>query len=291
MCKKIILITLSPKTHRTSEENLGLLYLTGVLRQNKFDVILIDAWLNNYSFEEVYTSITKQDNILFVGMSFYMTNTEPSLKLAQLIRNYNPNIPLVCGGFGPTFFANEYISKSFFDIGCIGEGEKTIVEIAKYYFENKERKELFKIKGICFSVDNSVIFTDRRPLIKNLDSISFPARDTINVALKNKSTVAICSSRGCSGNCEFCSVISFFRKSCGKVWRGRSIKNIVDELESLYRRGVKFFKFVDDSFIDGTRDEDWCKNFRDEILNRKININMRGQIRADKATENVLRYF
>jgi len=42
--------------------------------------------------EEVYDSIKKQNDIIFVGISFYMTNTEPSLKLAKLIKNYNPNI-------------------------------------------------------------------------------------------------------------------------------------------------------------------------------------------------------
>ena len=44
--KKIILVTLSPKTHRTSEENLGLEYLKSCLVEKKYDVKIIDAWLN-----------------------------------------------------------------------------------------------------------------------------------------------------------------------------------------------------------------------------------------------------
>ena len=40
---KIILTTLSPDTHRTSEENLGLAYLTAVLRKNGYNVEIIDG--------------------------------------------------------------------------------------------------------------------------------------------------------------------------------------------------------------------------------------------------------
>ena len=41
--KKIILTTLSPKTHRTSEENLGIEYLKASLVREKYDVEIIDA--------------------------------------------------------------------------------------------------------------------------------------------------------------------------------------------------------------------------------------------------------
>ena len=43
--RKIILTTLSPDTHRTSEENLGLSYLTAVLRKHGYNVEIIDGWL------------------------------------------------------------------------------------------------------------------------------------------------------------------------------------------------------------------------------------------------------
>ena len=51
--KKIILTTLSPDTHRTSEENLGLSYLASVLRKSGYNVEIIDGWLESLSDEEV----------------------------------------------------------------------------------------------------------------------------------------------------------------------------------------------------------------------------------------------
>ena len=55
--KKIILTTLSPKTHRTSEENLGIEYLKASLVREKYDVEIIDAWLKELEVEEVYNKI------------------------------------------------------------------------------------------------------------------------------------------------------------------------------------------------------------------------------------------
>ena len=126
-------------------------------------------------------------------------------------------------------------------------------------------------------------------LIDDLDSIPFPSRDTMDVVKSKKSSVNILTARGCSGNCEFCSVISFFRLADGKVWRTRSIKNIVDEIEELYREGITNIKVVDDSFVDGIRDEKWCKEFADEIERRNIKVRLRGQIRADKINDSILK--
>lgn len=68
--------------------------------------------------------------------------------------------------------------------------------------------------------------------------------------MKNKIPVNVSTSRGCFSSCLFCSVAAFWRTSEGVKWRGRSINNIVDELEQLYHKGARYFKFVDDSFIE-----------------------------------------
>ena len=284
--KKIILCTLSPKTHRTSEENLGIEYLKSSLVKSGYDVEIIDAWLNELSIEEVYNKIILQENdILFVGISSYMGNTEPTIKLISLLKKHNPKIKIVCGGFGPTFYPDDYL-KSGTDYIIRGEGEKAICELANCIEKQKEPKLIKNIGYI--DENNKVVLNDMGCLNEDLDSLPFPSRDTMDVVLEKKSTVNMVTARGCSGNCEFCSVISFFRLSNGKVWRTRSITNIVDEIELLYKKGVKYIKIVDDSFVDGIRDEKWCEEFANEIEKRNIKVKLRGQIRADKVTEPVL---
>ena len=88
--KKIILVTLSPKTHRTSEENLGLEYLKSCLVEKNYDVKIIDAWLNELDVKTVYDEIMQdKDNILFVGISSYMSNTKPTLELIEMLKIYD----------------------------------------------------------------------------------------------------------------------------------------------------------------------------------------------------------
>jgi len=284
--KKIILTTLSPKTHRTSEENLGIEYLKSSLVKEGYNVEIIDAWLNEMEVEEVYEKIiSEEENILFIGISSYMSNTAPTIKLISMLKKHNSNIKVACGGFGPTFYPQEYL-KSGSDYIMRGEGEKAICELARCI---EEEKKPYNVKNVGFLDDNNnLILNDMECLNDDLDSLPFPSRDTMDIVLKKKSTVNMVTARGCSGNCEFCSVISFFRLSDGKVWRTRSIKNIVDEIELLANQGVKFIKMVDDSFVDGIRDEEWCKNFADEIEKRNIKVKLRGQIRADKVTDSIL---
>lgn len=284
--KKVILTTLSPKTHRTSEENLGIEYLKSSLTKENYDVEIIDAWLNELDVETVYEKIVSQENdILFIGISSYMSNTAPSVELISMLKKHNPNIKLVCGGFGPTFYPGDYL-KSGSDYIIRGEGEKAIIELAKCIEENKLPS---KVKNVGFINERGeVVLNNMECLSDDLDSLPFPSRDTMDVVLSRKSSVNMITARGCSGNCDFCSVISFFRLSDGKVWRTRSIKNIVDEIEMLSQQGVKYIKIVDDSFVDGIRDEEWCKEFADEIENRNIKVKLRGQIRADKVTDSIL---
>ena len=112
--KKIILTTLSPKTHRTSEENLGIEYLKSVLVKEGYEVEIIDAWLNELEVEDVYSKIISQnDKLLFIGISSYMSNTAPTIQLISMLKKYDENIKIVCGGFGPTFYPEDYLKSDF----------------------------------------------------------------------------------------------------------------------------------------------------------------------------------
>lgn len=282
---KIWLITLAPKTHRTAEENLGIGYLKSALIENGYSVEIIDGWLHDLSVETVYERILKEkDHTLFVGLSSYMSNTEPTIELIQKLKEMDENIKIVCGGFGPTFYPQQYL-QSKADYIIRGEGEQAICELADCIVKGNEPID---IQNVGYIKNDRVVINNMRCLIDDLDVLPYPSRDTMDAVLARKSYVNMVTARGCSGNCEFCSVISFFRLSQGRVWRTRSIANIVDEIELLYKMGVTHIKMVDDSFVDGTRDEKWCSDFADEIERRNIKVKLRGQIRADKVTDTVL---
>lgn len=286
---KIVLTTLSPDTHRTSEENLGLAYLTAVLRKNGYNVEIIDGWLGGLSDEEVLKKILASKQLSIVGVSCYMSNNDKSIELAKKIRKARPEIKLMCGGFGPSFNPQKFVKDGVFDIAMIGEGEESIVEVSDYFTRNSDRN-IEDIKGIAFEKDGEIIKTEKRDLISDLDTIPFPARDTMKMAKDRKSTVNILTARGCMGNCLFCSVNAFNKLSNGSKWRGRSIDSIVDELEQLQNMGVKYIKVIDDSFLEQERDGQWAKEFSEKLKTRGIEVSLRGSLKADQVEDEKIKY-
>ncbi|GAA0124005.1 MAG: radical SAM protein [Clostridium argentinense] len=283
---KIVLCTVAPVSQRTAEENLGIGYLAETLRKNNYIVSIIDAWLTPLTDDKIIELLHNEMPFFALGFSCYMTNIPRTISLMKRIKKLYPDVFYMCGGFGPTFNSEEFISAGF-NIAMRGEGEATIVEVCNYLTTGEPT--LNNILGITY-LDSSgkILGTNSRPLINDLDSLPMPSRETMRMAMKRKSYVNICTSRGCHGNCMFCSVIAFFRKSPGKHWRGRSVTSIVDEIELLYKGGVRYIKAVDDSFIDGDRDADWCRKLADELERRGINVILRSAMRADKVTDEIL---
>jgi magnesium-protoporphyrin IX monomethyl ester (oxidative) cyclase len=93
------------------------------------------------------------------------------------------------------------------------------------------------------------------------------------------------TSRGCPYRCVFCTNFIVW----GRTWRGRSPKNVVDELESVVKTyGVKQIDFYDENMtFDKKRMADIC----DQIVERGLHIEWftPNGIRADTLDETLLR--
>lgn len=282
----VTLATPPPITHRTAEENLGLGYLASTLRANGHEVQIIDGWLRGLSSHDLASEILENPPKTFLGFSCYRSNMERTMEVANLLRQSGLDIPLVVGGYGPTFESEEFL-KAGFDIVVRGEAEETILDLFSYFTNGAP--DLPEIQGISYMDDDKVRHNPLRPLNLDIDKIPFPGRDTMGLTISRKSAVHITSARGCQAHCVFCSIVAFQRLSEGPQWRQRSIKNFVDELDLLNKEGAKYFKVIDDSFIEPPRDEAWCKSLADEIESRGLKIRLRSSIRADRVTDGVIR--
>lgn len=284
---RIILVTPSQSINVTAGEHLGLAYIAAGLKYFGYNVEIIDGWLENLSSEKILNLILGGEHPLVVGFSSYASNMKEVTQIISMLKTQGVVFPFVAGGYGPTFHAEEYLREGF-DFVIRGEGDNVFPQLCEYILNRNP--PISEIPAVSYiNQDNKICHNPPEQFSINLDSLPFPARDTIHFSILQKSPVNILSSKGCMGHCVYCSVHAF-QNVTSKKWRQRSLENFVDEIEKIVSvYNVSHFRLVDDSLIEPPRDENWCKRFADEIEKRNLKIRLRGAIRANRVTDGIIR--
>jgi len=227
---------------------LGIGYLGAVLEKAGFEVIILDAPPLGWAIERIVCEAKKflPDCI---GISVSTVDFNKVVRLAGALKK-SLNSPIIIGGPHVTALPDEAMEFSCFDIGVIGEGEETIVELIQVLIE---KGDLRKVDGIVFREGKNLVRTAPRLYIKNLDSLPFPARHLMlplssyhptPATYKKLPVGTMITSRGCPYRCSFC-----FRGVFGSKWRFRSPENVVAEMEVLISRfGAAEIRLWDDTF-------------------------------------------
>lgn len=261
---------------------LGLAYIAAVLRDNGIEVSIIDAVsvpskkfpaeLNfGLTVDEVKEMVYEKKPD-FVGITVYTSLYNNALELAKKIKNVCPNTIIVLGG--PHIFSQH--RQVIEDEDCVdfcirGEGEFTFLELINTI---SDKKDLKNIKGITFKKNGEIIVNPDRTFIKDLDSLPFPARELLpNDVYKGvmvlggkKDFNTISCSRGCPFSCHFCDVNVVW----GRKQRRRTPKNVLDELEYIYKKyKIKSLRFEDDLFCANNK---WAIEVCKGIIERRLDI-------------------
>ncbi len=250
---------------------LGLAYLAAVLERNNYQVKIYDSTIG-ISQSELLNSLTI-DNPDIVGITATSVSFASAEKIAENVRKFLSKAIIVIGGPHVTALPQETMSFECFDVGVIGEGEITFLELVKQ-IEQSGLRQIEYIDGIIYRKDGGLILNKKRSYIKNLDEIPFPARHLLPplsvyspspVSYKHLPIAAIMSSRGCTMRCVFCDKAVF-----GSNYRTRSSDNILEEIELLKNKfGAKEISFFDDNF---TLDQERIFELCYKIRKRKIKI-------------------
>ena len=209
---------------------LGLGYIASYLRQYYGN---LDIRISN-NLEEIIRF--KPD---IVGITGYTQNFETVKKISAQIKQ-ELSVPIIIGGHHITAVPQNLPESC--DIGVIGEGEETMLQLLLNYEKTGlSKNSLTSVKGIVFK-ESSLVITEKRELIEPLDRIPYPARDLFN--LKTQST-HIMTSRGCPYRCSYCSSCIFWNKV-----RMFSPEYVVDEIEQLINKyNINNIVIFDDIFI------------------------------------------
>jgi anaerobic magnesium-protoporphyrin IX monomethyl ester cyclase len=265
---------------------LGILYISAYLEQHGFENEIFDSTFS--SFENLATHLLKEKPDM-IGIYTNLMTKLNVLKIIDFVKSHGElsHTKIVLGGPEVRNHVDNFLKKGA-DIIVLGEGEETMLEVAQHFaLKNTSKKSLSEIKGIAFLGETAqTILTENRALLRSIDELSFPNRKKINLQLyfdawKNKhgqSALSISTMRGCPYTCKWCS-----RAVYGQSYRRRSAKLVVDEIESIQQNyTVDTLWFVDDVF---TVSHKWLKEFRDEIVKRKIHMPFECISRADRLND------
>lgn len=287
-------------------------YVAAVL-ENEHKVQILDAagegWMNVEDLDKARCRVGLSDEEIahrirqfspdVVGINVPFSGwSRMAYKVASIVKNVDRDIITVLDGVHPSARPVSCLDDPNVDYVVVGEAEATWLELARYIEKSAGLNDLKNVLGIGFKDGDRVILTESRPYIRNLDSLPFPARHLLPMkmyfeAVKknplrgevNKPWTVMISSRGCPYECIFCTA----HLVRGRVWRGRSPENVVDELELLVERyGIRQVDFHDDNM---TLDKHRVDKICDLIVERKLDIEwfLPNGVRADTLDESLLR--
>ena len=265
---------------------LNLLYLAGALEKDSFSVQIIDDDLEKMGFNKV-ANIAEKIDPQVIGLTATTSTIKNALKYLKMFKKVIPNSLTVIGGPHTTFMPTETLKACpSLDTVVIGEGEHTIVELAGTYCDTNNGN-LDNVKGIVYQdKDKHIKSNTPRPLIKDLDSIPFPARHLVpfkSYGVTKKRSSDMITSRGCVFSCGYCSSSLIM----GRKFRSRSPDNVVDEIEELIESyHIEDIAFMDVTFMLNKKRADAIAN---EIRNRNLDIGFVASSRVDMVDKNLLK--
>ena len=268
------------------QEPLNLGYLAAVLRREGFDVRLVDAEFCGLDTPAILNEVATEQPAL-VGVSLMSArNAGAALDLVEGIREWAaPAAHITAGGHFATFHA-DYLLRMAPGLDCIVlfEGEAVIADLARRVLSGTPWPET---PGLALRDGRGpsarICRTDRAKPIADLDTLPYPARDLLPRAIQQGLSPVVLSSRGCCGACSFCTIHTFMQQAGGRPWRGRSPRNVVDEIQNLVDHfHIGEVGFLDDDFI-GTKTEGRRRAaaIADLLLERRLDIIYNIECRPD----------
>ena len=256
----------------------GLGYLTAVMEKEGYEVEIYNQDQHHYA-EEHLTDYLNRNRYDFIGVSviagYYQYRK--LLRISDAINRSRQRPIYLLGGHGPSPEPEFFLRKTGADYIVVGEGEETTVELLDAIVNGRP---LAGIMGIAYRGDAGLVVTPRRQLIKDVDSIPFPAYHKFPIEyyrlmrmphVSNREfAMPLLSGRGCTFTCSFC-----YRMDEG--FRPRSSESIIDEIRLLKSKyNISYISFTDELLMStADRTVNLCEDFIRADLKIKWDCNGR----------------
>jgi len=286
----ILLINPAPPREDRIAEHLGISSLKAFINSHGMEADTLDLSIERLSIEDTVGRIWSIQPRM-VGISMLDDSKDNGIAIIKRLTEREYKGKIVIGGYFPTFASKE-ILRDFPQVDYVvrGEGELTLLQLMEVELSKAKALTLDQIEGLSYRRDGEIYENPSRPLIADLDILPPVDRKYAPQVLEAKQYLSIYATRGCWGGCSFCDIVGLYGISKGKRWRRRSVKHLVDELESLVRQfNTRHFIFNDDQFlIKGKSAYRLVDEFALEVERRTLNIEFELMCRADTVNRKVM---
>lgn len=271
------------------EEHLGLAYMASALRRDGFSVEIIDAPAARLDYAELTRALDSRHFHVLGVSNLFQSNLEPVLTWLAALKAGGLNAHITIGGHPATFTYKEILTEfNAVDSVVRGEGEVTLVELTRILSTGGDWRT---VGGIAWRDGDEVVVNPGRPLIDDLKTLPWPARDVRAALPQAFGMLTVSYSRGCKAFCSFCSIASFYRSFKGPVWRGRDPEDLLDEIDAAQKISPKeMVLFIDDTFIGpGKIGKIRAHKLAEAFAARRQNYVWGAACRADQVDEELFR--
>jgi len=203
-----------------------------------------------------------------VGLSVMTFQRRTALRVAALVRALRPEARVVVGGYDPSLAPEAWTDAAGpVDFVVRGEGEATLRELLRAREAGGGRDALGGIPGLWWRDGDAFRRNPPRPVERlGGGSLALPdrsARVLSGYTLLGRPVDVVETSRGCTFDCSFCSIIEMR----GRNFHAYPIGRVLDDLRDARRHGARAVFFVDDNItLDVRRFEALCRAIVDARL-------------------------
>lgn len=274
--------------------------LASFLRNLGYSVLLYDAEVENWSYEETAEKIIEAKPLL---AAVVVSGTNPSAStmnmagagmIVFLIQQFDPEIKTLLAGLHPSALPERTITEEDADFVCQGEGFYTLPRLLDTL---KSMSDDYAINGLWFKRAGKVVSNPTPALMKDLNELPMPAWDLLPMKkyrahnwhcfhdIENRKPYAILfTSLGCPFHCSFCCINALFGKN---TIRYRGLERVIEEIDFLVNNyGVKNIKIIDEMFA---LNEKRVVKLCEMIIGRGYDLNMWAYARVDTVSEKMLK--
>lgn len=264
---------------------IGTLYAAALMREKGHEVSFFDTMFA-YGPEEISPSLEEQapDVLVLYDDGFnYLTKMcltnmrEAAFRMIKMARQKGCTV--IVSSSDSTDHYEQYLAEGA-DFILLGEAEQTLTELV--HAIGLRQTNFLGIPGIAYMLDDAVVKTVKRNVLRDLDSLPCPAWDLVNIDayrkmwLKHKGyfSLNMATTRGCPFKCNWCA-----KPIYGNRYNSRSPQNVVAELKMLKEKfNFDHIWFCDDIF--GLK-PGWVNEFAGLVEKEQLHFRFKIQARAD----------